>query len=202
MPLAQIYKATRRSARLKGRPQWQDLVPPEKELRDAYGIAARNVHRFARAFMAASRGLFTNETLNDLRANLRDGTQYEALNSIPWFIPGATDTQTIWARLAHQLEDTFSDVVQQSGEAELKRLKLPLRFEIQKQEVPTVPINPFSLAWIQERAGELIANISATQRDTIRDVIFDGFAQGKRAEAILSDIQDSVGLLPRGREWV
>jgi len=85
-----------------------------------------------------------------------------------------------------------------SGQAEVRRLKLPMVFQIEKQQgVPTVPINPYSLAWVQLQAGKLIAQISNSQRQTLRNVIFDGFSQGKRAEAILAEIQDAIGLLPR-----
>ena len=85
MPLVQAYKAARRSRRLKGRPEWQDVLPPEKELRDAYAIAARHVNRFSRAFLGVSRGLLTDDVIRRLRAALRDGTVEEAVAAILWF---------------------------------------------------------------------------------------------------------------------
>lgn len=202
MPLVQLYKAARRSRRLKGRPEWQDVLPPEKELRDAYAIAARHVNRFSRAFLDVSRGLLTDEVARRLRAILRDGTAEEAVAAIPWFNPGDTDAMKVWTSLGNKLRDSYADVVQESGRAEFRRLKLPLRFQIEKQEVPTVPINPYSLAWITEHSGDLIREISDSQKQTIRDIIYDGFSQGKRAEAIIAEIQDTVGLLPQERAAV
>src|SRR5262245_37167552 len=99
MSLVRVHKATRRSARLKGRPGWQDVLPPGKELRDAYAIAARHVDRFARAFLEVSRGILTDDVLAALTGNLRAGLVEEAIAVVPSPEPSAQAADSIWSRL-------------------------------------------------------------------------------------------------------
>ena len=58
MPLVQLHKARqgfRRKKSLKGRPEWQDILPTTPQGRKAYVIADRYQQRFARVFMDAVR---------------------------------------------------------------------------------------------------------------------------------------------------
>src|SRR4051812_47250009 len=108
MPLVALYKAARRSRRLKGRPEWQDVLPSGKELQDAYAIAARYVDRFAHAFVDVSHGLLTSDVLQTLRAKLREGTAEEALAAIPWFgVSDETAGAAPWPLLQTRLESAY-----------------------------------------------------------------------------------------------
>lgn len=194
MPLVEIHKARRRIRK----PEWQDVSPDNVEQRDAYRIAAKHEDKFARAFMALTRGLLTPEIEQKLLKELREGTPEQAVNTIPWFNPAVPETKKLWERLAEKMQAAYGDVITETGQAEYKREKIPLKFDVTKQkQIPVVPINPFSLEWIQSHSSELIAQVSDSVKQTVRNVILRGFSRGVRAEAILPDIRRSIGLLQR-----
>jgi len=200
LPLIEIHKARKR-ARLR-KPAWQDIVPDEPELRDAYRIARKHQDKFARAYMQLTRGLVTPEVERELLKQLREGTVEQAVNAIPWYNPAVPETRKLWERLAEKLRDAYADVITETGREEYEREKIPLRFEVTKarrRRVPVTPINPFSIKWIRDHSSELIAEVSDGMKQTVRNIIHRGYRQGLRAEAIMPEIikPGRIGLLER-----
>ena len=197
MPLVEIHKAKKRRA-IKRRPEWQDTRPPEEELRAGYDIAARHVGRFSRAYMAMTRELLTPAVNKKILASLRNGNVDGAVRAVPTFKKTDPEGQKVWADLSRKMKNAFEDVITEAGENEFKREKLPFTFKITKDSrVPVVPINPWSLKWIEKESSNLIKEVSVETQKVIRQIIRRGFARGLRDDAILAQIKDRVGLLQR-----
>jgi hypothetical protein len=104
-------------------------------------------------------------------------------------------------------ESAYVEIIQEAGQAETNRHRWPIRFEVVEKRVEAqfgggVPINRFSLRWIQEHAGALIAQVGEQQQQNVRNIVFRGFAQGARGPAILKQIESEVGLLEREQNAV
>lgn len=212
MPLVQLCKA-RRSQRLKGRPEWQRLVPDDPELRESYRIAADNVGQFSRAFLQVQRDLLDDDAKRAIKRKWREGGGLsDILSAIPTFTQGADDPE-VWRRFVDKLRLAYFRVVSESGVAEMTRLnrqfKTDFRFRImdenlevikarRKVRVPVVPVNPYSVKWMEEQSLKLVTQgISATQTDVIRAVITDSFERGLRAETVMEEIERNIGLTTR-----
>lgn len=203
MPVVVVEKARRK-------PDWVDVVAKRPVLRNTYRIAEKNEDRFSRAFVRLSRNLIDA----DSKERLLDGMQAmergrmtldEVVDQVDWY--NEADPDKKWALYSANLERVYSDIVGESGAAEMKRLKLPIKFEVQKQirgepGSLKVPINPFSIRWVRDKVGQDISNISDDQRKLIRQIIADGFERGERPKAILKKIEELVGLTPREMVWV
>lgn len=198
MPLVLVHKALRR----KRKPEWQDTRPPEEELRDAYAIAANHEAAFSRAFLRFTRDLMSPEAIAALKIAVRADNPEQAVNALP--VLEASD------KMRESFERAYAAIVQEAGQAEINRYRWPIRFEVVEKRVEArfggrVPINPFSLRWIRERAGELIAGpkgIIERQQANVRLILFRAFAQGLRGPAILRQIEEEVGLLEREQKAV
>lgn len=210
------HKQFKRSKRLRGRPEWQDMVPDTKEQRDLYKIADKHVDKFSRAFMAMTRSLIDDNTAKLIKDAWNAGSTPQEIESlIPIFAEGATDDEKVWRRFVNQIDNAYFDLVDESGEDETKRLnkklKTNLGFTMQadvepeeaeiikaKKKVPIVPVNPYSLKWIQERALELIkTGLTKSQRDVIREVLLDAQSKGLRGKQVLDLLQQNLGLTAR-----
>lgn len=189
MPLIEIYKARRKTRK----PEWQDVRPTEAEARAAYNIADKNVQKWSRAFMAMTRELITPDVEKEILRHLRANNQTKALNAIPW---GKTE---VWERLSRKLKNAYLNVIKESAEDTFKRGKIPLRYNIAKAEkkITGVPINPWSIKWMETQSAKLIKEVSKSTKKAVRHVISDAFKKGVRPTSILDRIKTHIGLLKR-----
>lgn len=216
MPFVEYYKGARilkRSARLKGRPQWQDILPDSQEGKDAYRIAAKHEARFSRAFLKAMRELLEDKPPKAFREAWKQKSIIGMESAIPLFIEGSTDQLVVWQRFQNNLKSAYTDVIFESGKAATKILnknfKTQLGFSLDdgKQEIVekakkkvvfTVPVNPYAIEWVESHSLELIrSGLTPGQRDVVRSVIEDGFSRGLRAGELYEDIRDNIGLTNR-----
>ncbi len=199
VPLATIHKAKARR-KIKRRPEWQDTRPPEAELRASYDIAARHEQRWSSAYLSATRDLLTPAVLADVRRKLQDNDTSGAVNAIPWFKKTDPTAVDAWAGFGKRISRAYVDVITEAGENEFKREKIPLTFEVTKAvkpRVPVVPVNPWSLDWIQTESSALIKEVSQSTKITVRQIILRGHKRGLRTDAMLGQIKERVGLLAR-----
>lgn len=222
MPLIRLFKARqafRRSKRLKGRPEWQDVIPETKQGRDAYKIADKYQARFARAFMDATKDLLSDPAIDrDFKRAYETGSILEVLNSLPLFAEGVTDEDPVWKSFQARMSSAYRDVIQAAGTDAMddvnQALDTNLKFAVENEEpegpdieikkakkrVAAVPINPYSARWMKTQSLQLITEgIKPQQIKVINRVLSDGFAAGVRAEDALGTIRENIGLT--GREY-
>lgn len=216
MPFVEYYKGARilkRSARLKGRPQWQDILPDSQEGKDAYRIAAKHEARFSRAFLKAMRELLDDKPPKAFREAWKQKSIIGMESAISLFIEGSTDQLVVWQRFQNNLKSAYADVLLESGKAATKLLNKDFKTELafslddgkqdivekaKKKAVLTVPVNPYSIEWVESHSLELIrSGLTPGQRDVVRSVIEDGFSRGLRAGELYDDIRDNIGLTNR-----
>ena len=219
MPLVQLYrvrKAFKRSKRLKGRPEWQDIMPTTRQGRDAYKIADKYQRRFSRALLRATRGLLEGEELErEFRRAWKSGSIIEIMGVLPLFQEGFTDDTPVWAKFEEQMTTAYKAVIQAAGTDSMRDLNTALgtnlRFEVETKEpdgvvilskaagsVPVIPVNPYSVAWIKQHVLELVGEgISEAQRKVTQDILITGFEQGIRAEEALETLRANIGLTQR-----
>jgi hypothetical protein len=224
MPLVQLFKARqafRRSKKLKGRPEWQDVVPDTKQGRDAYKIADKYQARFSRAFMDAMRGLLEDPDVEKrFKAAWKTGSITEAMNALPLYQEGISQDDPVWRKFFDRLKSAYSEVIQASGDAATKEinqaLDTNLKFTVspeqpegpdveilkakkkKKKKPPVVPVNPYSVPWMEEHTLELVTQgIGPQQRKVVQSVLMDTFERGVRAEETYNEIKSNIGLTDR-----
>lgn len=195
MPLVLINKAKK--------PEWQDIRPPDKSLRDAYAIAARHVERFSRAFKESTRLVLDDASLREMRRRYVDGqTVDEIIDALPWFNPAEPKADARWNRISQRLMRAYGAVVNEANAQELlieKAAKRPKKKKKKRRprRVPTVPVNPLSVKWAEDKSSELVVAISDSSRLAIRQTVARALEQGLRADAMTDNIKQAVGLLER-----
>jgi hypothetical protein len=200
MPFVQVYKAKRRGKANKL--PWQDTRPPEAELRDAYAIARRHQRGLQLSFQAIVRRFRDSVDKDQLRRGLRNVNLNEALAAFPFFNSAQPETVEVWQGYAKSLERSYEAIINESGNDTLRREKLPFKFRIEKRLTDlSVPPNPYSIRWIEQRAGELVQEISLSQRNMVQELILRGYESGERVEDIMEKLIDPelgrIGLLKR-----
>jgi hypothetical protein len=191
MPLVLTHKARK--------PKWQDTRPPEKELRDAYAIAAANETAFSRAFLRFTRDLMSPAIMRDIARAVRSDRVEAAVNALP--VLEASDI------LRERFERAYLKIVQEAGQDEINRQKWRFQFEVIEKRIEArfggpVPINPFSILWIKQQAAKRVREITDAQQDNVRNVVLRGFSQGLRGPVITQQIEQEVGLLEREQKAV
>ncbi len=208
LPLIQNFRAIRiqkakRAKALRGRPEWQDQLPQTPEGKKTYEIAAKFEPAFAKAFLEAVRDTFDDATKKAFAEAYKSGSVSQAMESLPIF--SDEPDNPAWERFTERLESEYLQVIQESGEAETRRLNRDfdtnMRFSIVKQtarKVPEVPVNPYAIDWVQRRSLQLVRQgISEQQRDVVRDLLVDNFEAGARAEDVYEEIRQNIGLTAR-----
>ena len=121
MPLVRMHKARqgfRRNKTLKGRPEWQDILPTTPQGRKAYAIADRYQSRFSRVFMDAVREVLEDpKILTEFKAAWKTGSVVAVMDTLPFFQEGATDDLPVWKRFMGRMESAYTDVIQEAGTA-------------------------------------------------------------------------------------
>lgn len=170
----------------RSRRRWQDTRPPEAELRNSYAIADRHVDRFSALFPRVLGRIIDREPFIDAFAR---GQLEDSVRSIAWDGPA-------WDGFNDSLVEILGSIVLESGRAEQRRLKLPFSFDVVKILNPPPP-NPFSLDWIFTQSADLVKTISNSTQQGIRLRVSRAFEQGIRADRLLSEIENDIGLLDR-----
>lgn len=205
-------------------PGWMDFRPRGLGSRNYYELAAKYERRFARAFMAAIKGTLPERIPADLRDYWNGDRLEEAIAAVPVLDvgPDATRAQREnYERFEATLVRAYEGVLRESGEAAAEELNklVGTNFgfslddgstaEIIKADVddrwlvPIVPVNPYSIRWMETRAMELVTQgITAQQHETVRLLLQDGFERGLRIERLYPEIRANIGLLPRELEAV
>ena len=231
MPLVQLYKARKahkRSKQLKGRPEWQDVVPDTREGRDAYKIADKYQRRFSTNFTDAMNGLLEGKEVDRaFKRAWKSGSIIEIMDSLPLFAEGLSDEDPVWSRFQRRMSTAYEAVMLEAGTDAMNDLnrelgtnlgfttedveKAPAE-DVEKAEkkkfkprptVPVVPVNPYSKKWIREHVLELVGvDIGPTQRKVVERILIEGFEQGIRAEEALKTIRANIGLTEREYGYV
>lgn len=156
----------------------------------AWNIEAKNVSRFQRAFVNAMRGLYDDPKIQTALARIiRESRSIDAGVQ-------AVDDLLDKEKLAAQFEQIYVDVLQETGTAELKREKIPADFEVVAKRVEGIPVNRFSVKWINDRAGELIRQITEAERRRVRQILARNVGRRINAPFVQDQIASTVGLLP------
>ena len=209
--LVQYYKNAKilkRSSRLKGRPEWQDVVPDSKEGRDAYAIAAKHEKDFSRAFKKAIQNLLPEK----MTPEFKDGWEKKSPTLLLSALPISSEDSPAWKKFKDELASAYAGVIEESGKVTTedlnKKFKTSLGFtmtdrpveEVEKaakKKVVVVPVNPYSVKWIDTHGLELAKNLSLTQSAVTRSIIEEAFSKGLRAEEIYESIRQNIGLTER-----
>jgi HK97 family phage portal protein len=85
------------------------------------------------------------------------------------------------AALVDEVEPIFQRRVEEWGQAELERLGLSLRFDLQNPEV---------IAHLEQLAGERIAGINDTTREAVRSTLAEGVAAGESIDDLAERVRD------------
>jgi len=179
-------------------PKWQLKRPDDPELREAHKIAVEHEGRFTRSLLRLFDQIATSTLLKDLRKNLADPamTVEGVVQSIPWFNAADPESVKFWMQFSETLETASLAVMEDAGNATLKRQKIPLRFSVEKAADP-IPPNPFSVRWAQSNAAANLEAISTTGQKTVRQAIVRGLEQGTNPSVVAEGIESSIGLTAR-----
>lgn len=194
-------------ARRPRKPSWQDVRPDSKGLRDLYRIAARHERRFARAMSGLTSSLLSDpQVVRNVKRAVRAGNVNGAVNAIPFLNPQDESSIKRWSRFFASIEDVYADVMREGGQSALAEVGIRRRFTVQKKDrkIDPLPPNPFSERWIKENAAKLVKEVSESVKQSIRDVILEGYTRGERISTIMDMLMRSgrFGLLSREQRWV
>lgn len=163
------------------------------EVRAAYAIADKHHPRFKRAYRTALEDIKTPELLTKLAEAVRNKSVFTIDALIPPFNPADPDAAARWAEAYDTLSQSYASLMRESGKKALAELKINMSLRLQ---------NPYSDAYIQERAGALIADISSQARKNVRELISQSFVDGVTPQATKARIADVIGLTPREAQAV
>ena len=204
--VSQIVKSLKkRKRRRKRRPEWQDVTPDSLGLKNLYDVAEKNVNRFARAFQSLASSIISDpKMLKEAEKAIRTGNVEGAVNALPFANIDDPEGMKDWDKFSGKMQSAYLDVMEESGKDALSEVGIREEFNIEKQEVQSLPPNPFSAKWIEEQAAKLVVDVSDSMKETIRQIILEGYKRGDRIETIMRRLKLSgrLGLLPREQKWV
>ena len=170
------------------KPPWQDLTPPEKELKDSYRIARKHQKAFELSWRKAIRAWRDAVAENPFPQAFGPGDIESIIDGIPW--PDLQDPASLRlrARMEESLAEVYGDVIQESGRASLLEAGLPTSFVLD---------NPFSLPWIREHSAEFLADVSDSSRKAVRALLLRSFQEGITPAQTARDMREVIGLTER-----
>jgi hypothetical protein len=171
------------------------VVPDTTQGKDTYRIAANNERSFSRAFLKATRELLTPEVLEEML----DAIDRQSATGVIAALPRGDEEDDAFNR---SMFNAYEKVIQESGSSEFKNLNRQLGtdlvFRIEKQELPVIPMNTYSIQWIRRRLATFrLQSITEPQTQVIMEILGDGFERGLRPELILNEIKENIGLTAR-----
>ena len=212
MPFCHVHKAARarRIRKAKRKPEWQDISPQATEQRSTWAVAARHVDKFARAYREVVRELARAIDKKKLDAALQAQDIERAVAAVPTYVMDDPESERVWAPMKRRFASAYTAVIEESGDAEAKRVTETLRQRLAKSEVVrkvefefTFDIdNPFSIPWVQQHTADLVTLINTTTKDVVRGLVEEGFRFGKPPAKIARQIlnETDIGLtIPQSR---
>lgn len=185
------------------KPEWQDVKPDTPEGRETYAIAAKFESRFARVWSEAVKEMLPAKIPKGFREAIGQQSVVEAFQILDPLRDKAFEQFCI------NIENEYAAVIQASGDEATedlnKRFKVNLGFAIAKSmkdvreaaKLFTIPVNPYSIEWMESRSLQLVKDFKQQQTETIQEILSRNFEEGMRAELVYEDIKDNIGLLPR-----
>lgn len=149
----------------------------------SYQVARRHFAPLTRAFETLANALTGAIDKRALVSALEAGNIGAAVQSLP-----SEMSERDRRRLVATFEREYKAAVKEAGASEVKRLGFAMNFSLD---------NPYSVPWIERNAAELVTRVSADARETIRDVVANGFRAGNPPREMAREIEQTVGLLPR-----
>lgn len=175
---------------------WQGATPSNIRQRMMYEVAAKHVGAFSRAWLKAIK--FTSEGA-DLQALTRAVERLDASAAVA-AIPALTFRESeAFQKMQREFERAYLKVIDGSAEVEMKRQGFVFKsFSIE---------NPYSIRWVEARAGALIKGyIQASQIEIIRQILSRALTaeNARPPRAIATEILEKVdlGLTPRDERAV
>ena len=211
MPFVEQFRFVRiekRSAKLRGRPTWQQVVPQTAAGRTAYAIAAKHEKNFSKAFLAAMKELLPSKPSVEFVQAWESRSVNTLINALPMLSENSDEGAAVWEKFQARLAGAYGGVIQEAGEDAAqtlnKQLKTSIGFSIEpiakaaKKAVLTVAVNPYAVKWIEEKSLSLIKEgIRPSQLELVREIIDNGFSKGLRAEELFGFIKENIGLTKR-----
>jgi hypothetical protein len=130
---------------LRGRPQWQDIVPSVQEARDTYAIAARNEVAFSRAFLKGVGEMLPEKMPKSFKGAYDQGSAFGVEQSL---LVGF-DAELAERKFRERVEKAYIKILQESGEDSTRligrQFDIDMSFSVGEVEkaicVPTVWAN-------------------------------------------------------------
>jgi len=190
----------------------------------SYQLAKTFELYFADAFLKMQRGMIDDQTAHSFEARWNAGSNLSTImETLPFCSTPAQED--VWVRFTGMLVMAYHRVLLAAGMAATEQLnkQLGIQFSFtmhdvgkartkkpkyfkQKQpfmSVPVVPVNPYSLKWINVHATKLIKeSFTDEQRKVVKRIIEDGFSKGLRGPVVLKNIRDNIGLTERAYKAV
>lgn len=202
-----LVRQFRRSKRLAGRPEWQDVVPDTKEGRTAYKIAAKHQVAFSRAFLRLTRNLLPDEMPKEFKEFYDKFNPDSIIAQYIFF----DEENPVWASFEDSLYKVYYKIIEESGQVATRELSKKLnkkfrftmydgRSEVVEQFIKLVDdvgvqINPYSIEWIRSHSLELIREgLSIEQSNVVRMLLDVGYSEGLRAENTYNLVKENIGL--------
>lgn len=161
--------------------------------RAAYSLAARHHDRFKKAYRVMLEDVGTPELVRKVAAAVRNKSIVAVDALIPPYNPADPDSAARWSHASEQMQERYRALVAESGKSELASLKINASFTLQ---------NPYSLPWIEKKAGNLIKAVSEQTRQNIRQLVYTSFADGVPPNVLKEMIKGHIGLLPKEAQAV
>jgi hypothetical protein len=167
------------------------------------GVDPKIINRMTAAFVRLRDAMWTKDVELKVKRALADGNPHDAESAMPQWNPEDPESVRVWRTWVSPLKETLLDCLRSSadkifGEVARKRVKKADA----PPEVPTVPIAPATLEWLEEHTGELIKEVSEDTILTVRSIIAGAMRSSLRPTnaEIMARIRGSVGLLVREEE--
>jgi SPP1 gp7 family putative phage head morphogenesis protein len=197
-----VHKAARLTQRQRATVRGRGKKARNAEQKRQWELAARNEPLFKRAFLNLMRSLFTEEMEKKTRRALAipNATIETIIAAIPFFNPDDPETFATWQRFAVKLQDAYASAVSDASQAEIRRQGWKgVKVEVEKiagpkSVLPTLPINPASADFVRQRSLSRAVQLSDDMKDTVRDILHDGFEAGTHPAAMVDEIKSTVGL--------
>lgn len=168
------------------------------------GVEERYVNRIAHSYVRLVDAVFPEDLHRPFIRLLNEGQYEAAIDSLHWPDPNDDEAEGSkrWASWAATIQNTTEELLLDKANAELRKLKAPLR--VRKAEKKTtgpkitvLPVNPGTMRWAETRGSSMIREVMQSQKAAVRSVIFGAVKRGSRGPHIAKRISRIVGLLER-----
>jgi hypothetical protein len=190
------------------KPEWITQPPRGKEAKDTYAIAATYQPRFARVFLDMTKDILPKTMPKKFKSAFNRKDAKAAEKALPLFTTDQKEAPPAQIDFQDRIADSYKVVINASGEEAMndlnKTFKTNLGFSTVTKEAAedvdrvTIPVNPYSVKWINKRTLELVKqSLSNQQRKVVKRLLTDAFERGARAETVYQEIAENIGLIER-----